>query len=214
MQKLAMLLVFFLVAVTVNAQEIQEREEIQTLFSNRKSLGFYGAYSLAYTRMDHEDGLITGGRAGMIFNHSTAVGLAGYGFFNNLGVYQWPAESMVNYSITGGYGGIFIEPIVGGLKPVHLSFPVLLGMGGAGLLRTYRPGYQEPWEEPWDFTLPEGDFFLVIEPAVELEFNLARVFRTAAYASYRFTSPVELLGKAPDVLRGFNFGLTFKLGKF
>jgi hypothetical protein len=54
----------------------------------------------------------------------------------------------------------------------------------------------------------------VIEPAIELEFNLTRFFRTAVFASYRHTSSTDLFETDPEVLRGFNFGMTFKFGKF
>ena len=78
-------------------------------------------------------------------------------------------ETEVRKSIAGGYGGIFIEPILGGLKPVHVAFPVLFGVGGAGLVRHYASGF---WNHPrYDST--KGDFFFIVEPAVELEFNLA-----------------------------------------
>jgi len=46
-----------------------------------------------------------------------------------------------------------------------------------------------------------------------LEFNLTRWFRAAAFASYRFTSDIEIYQTKADVLDGFNFGMTFKFGK-
>jgi hypothetical protein len=53
-------------------------------------------------------------------------------------------------------------------------------------------------------------FFFIVEPAVELEFNLARFFRTAATLSYRYTSDIDLLGMDENVLNGLHLGLTFK----
>ncbi|WP_372949619.1 hypothetical protein [Mariniphaga sp.] len=192
------------------AQDDEKSNEIRTLSGN-KSLGFYGAATIGYSQMEAKDALVIGGRAGLIFNHSTALGLAGYGFFNNLDGYNLPVGGEGWYSLAGGYGGIFIEPILGATKPVHVSFPVLVGMGGVGLVRNVGPG---TWEDPWDIEIPENDFFFVLEPAVDLEFNLTSFFRMAATLSYRFTSNVELIGKTPDVLQGWNFGLTFKFGKF
>ena len=112
--------------------------------------------------------------------------------------------------MAGGYGGIFIEPIVAGRKPMHFSFPVLFGIGGAALIENYG------WNN-WDshpFSELDHDVFLIVEPAVELEFNITRFFRTAASVSYRYTSNINLFETDEDVLRGFNFGLTFKFGKF
>ncbi|RIH64640.1 hypothetical protein D1164_13440 [Mariniphaga sediminis] len=211
MKRTAMLILAILLAMQNFAQVDIKNNEIQTLFSTFKSCGFYGAYSIGYSQMEGKDALVTGGRMGLIFNHFTAVGVAGYGFFNNLDGYHPFVEDPVWYSLAGGYGGIFIEPIINGLKPVHLSFPILFGAGGTGLVRNYGPGQ---WQDPFDIHFPENAFFFVAEPAVELEFNLTNFFRTAVTLSYRFTSDVELTGKSKDVLQGLFLGLTFKLGKF
>ncbi|MFW6371492.1 MAG: hypothetical protein ACOC10_09855 [Bacteroidota bacterium] len=209
MKKLLLLFFTAVTVLSVKGQEVKQ-QEIQTLFSNQKSLGFYGSFSLGYSRIDGKDALVSGGRLGMIFNHSTAVGLAGYGFMNNLENYQWSDNNVLQYSLGGGYGGIFIEPIIGGLNPVHIAFPVMFGLGGIARLRNYGQGY---WEYPY-FDTPESDLFFIIEPAVELEANLARFFRTAVTISYRLTTDVELFDVTPDVLRGLHFGLVFKFGKF
>ncbi len=185
-------------------------QEIKTLFSNQKSIGFYGSLSLGYSQIHGKDALTSGVRAAMIFNHSTAIGLAGYGFANDMESYKWEDENALRYSLAGGYGGIFIEPIVGGMNPVHVSFPVLFGIGGVAQVSHYGTDY---WEYPYNDTY-ENDMFFIVEPAIELEVNLARFFRTAATFSYRFTTDVELPDVAPNVLRGPQFGLTFKFGKF
>jgi hypothetical protein len=57
-----------------------------------------------------------------------------------------------------------------------LLFRLLFGLGGIAQVRNYGPGY---WEFPY-YDTPESDLFFIVEPAVELEFNLARFFRTAA----------------------------------
>ncbi len=209
MKKYFLLLIMSWAVLFTNAQE-EKRNEIQTLFSGQSSLGFYGSFSLGYSQINEKDALVSGARGGLIFNHSTAIGLAGYGFVNNMESHMYQNENRMRYSLAGGYGGIFIEPIIGGLKPVHVAFPVLFGMGGIAQVRNYGPGY---WEFPY-FDTPESDLFFIIEPAVELEFNLARFFRTAVALSYRFTSDIELFEVSEDVLQGFTFGLTFKFGKF
>lgn len=204
------LLLIMVWSVSGGYAQNEQEGEIQTLFSGQRSLGFYGALSLGYSRINNQDALVSGGRLAMIFNHSTAVGLAGYGFVNNLDEYRWYNEDVLSYSLAGGYGGIFIEPIIGGLKPVHVAFPVVFGLGGIGQVRNHWSG---PWDAPY-YDMPETDLFFIVEPGVELEFNLARFFRAAAAMSYRYTSNIELVGVDPEVLNGLMFGLTFKFGKF
>ncbi|MFW6370495.1 MAG: hypothetical protein ACOC10_04740 [Bacteroidota bacterium] len=209
MKKLFVMLAMVCTVLPAVGQD-DKQQEIKTLFSNQKSLGFYGALSLGYSQINGKDALVSGGRAGVIFNHSTAIGLAGYGFVNDMEGYRWENEDVLRYSLAGGYGGIFIEPIIGGLNPVHIALPVLFGIGGVAQMSNYGPEY---WEYLYYDTY-ENDMFFILEPAIELEVNLARFFRTAATFSYRFTTDVELPEIAPDVLHGPQFGLTFKFGKF
>ena len=210
MKHLSLLFILAWGITMVQAQDRYQNDQIQTIFSKEKGNGAYGAFSVGYTQIDGKDAVITGGRGAFIFGRSLAVGLGGYGFANNLEFNTYYENHPVDYSLAGGYGGIFIEPIVAGSLPVHLSFPVLFGVGGAVLIENYGWDY---WEG-YPFNELDNDLFFVVEPAVELEFNMTRWFRTAASVSYRYTSKVDLFGTDEDVFRGLNFGLTFKFGKF
>lgn len=215
MKTITLLLALVLATATTFAQDDYYNDEIQTIFSKRKSNGGYGAFTMGYSQIDGRDALITGARGAFIFDHSFAIGIGGYGFVNNLDYNSYHHQNPENeFMLAGGYGGIFIEPIIAGTKPVHLSFPILIGMGGVALVDDYGWGWDwdvDPYHSTYEY---DHDLFFVVEPAVELEFNLARFFRTAVYASYRFTSDITLLETNEDALRGFNFGVTFKFGKF
>jgi hypothetical protein len=210
MKKLVIFLSLILAVTFTYAQDEYQNDEIQTIFSKRKSNGAYGAFSVGYSEIGGRDALVSGGRGAFIFDHSLAIGLGGYGFVNNLD-YHSSGNNEFEYSLAGGYGGIFIEPIIAGRSPVHLSFPILIGMGGVSLFENYGWDY---WDQHHPTSSFGTDVFFVVEPAVELEFNLARFFRVAATASYRHTSKIELLDTSADALRGFNFGMVFKFGKF
>jgi hypothetical protein len=208
-------MVLLLVATMVFAQDDYYNNEIETIFSKRKGNGGYGAFSMAYSNIDGRDALVSGARGGFIFNQTLAIGIGGYGFVNNLDYSSYKNPNPEDrFMLAGGYGGFYIEPIVAGNKPVHVSFPIFLGMGGVALVENYGWGWDwdiDPYHWGYEY---DHDLFFVIEPTAELEFNMARFFRLAAYASYRFTSKIELYETDKDVLNGFNFGLTFKFGKF
>ncbi|HYQ58302.1 MAG TPA: hypothetical protein VEP89_13255 [Draconibacterium sp.] len=212
MRTLTILAVLLMAAGFASAQDDYYNDEVQTIFSNHKSNGGYGAFTLGYTQIDGRDAMVAGARGAFIFNHSFALGIAGYGFVNDLDIndYQYTIDNRL--FLAGGYGGLFFEPIVGGTKPVHVSFPILVGMGGISLIEQGR--YDWNWDHYHDYHEYDTDLFFVFEPGVELEFNLARFFRMATYASYRLTSDIELYDTNRDVLRGFNVGMTFKFGKF
>ncbi len=215
MKQLTLILALILSVNWAKAQDEYYNDEVQTIFSKRKSNGGYGAFSMGYSQIGGRDALISGARGAFIFDHSFAIGIGGYGFVNNL---DYQSYNNINpddkFMLAGGYGGLFVEPILGGTKPVHLSFPILIGMGGIALVDNYDWGWDwdvDPYHSGYEY---DHDLFFVIEPSVELEFNLARFFRTALYASYRFTSEIDLYETDKDVLNGFNFGATFKFGKF
>lgn len=210
MKKTMFILAIVFAVMAANAQDDYQDNEIRTVFSKHKSNGGYGALSMGYSQIDGHDAFVAGGRGAFIFDHSLAIGLGGYGFVNNLDVHSYRHPNY-KLSLTGGYGGIFVEPIVAGRMPVHLSFPVLFGMGGISQVDLYNWDYWGPSDPIRNY---DYDVYFVIEPAVELEFNLARIFRTSAYVSYRFTSNIEMYETDKDVLNGFNMGLTFKFGKF
>ncbi len=212
MKKTVILLAFLLAITGANAQDLYQSDEIQTIFSKNRSNGGYGALTLGYSQINGHDAFVSGARGAFIFDQVFAIGLGGYGFVNNLNYnYYHGGNTRNELSLAGGYGGLFLEPIVAGRSPVHVSFPILIGMGGVSLVDLYNWDYWGP-DYPWfDF---DYDVYFVFEPAIELEFNVARFFRTALYASYRYTSKIEMYKTDEDVLRGFNFGATFKFGKF
>lgn len=222
MKKTTLLFISILAFTVIKAQDSYQNDQIRTVFSGNKSNGGYGAFTMSYSNIGGYDALVTGGRGAFIFDHVLAIGLGGYGFVNNLDYnYHNPGSSSTNrnLSLAGGYGGLLIEPIVGGKSPVHVAFPILIGGGGVTLVDVYGWDY---WGNPYPGNEYAYDAFFVIEPAVELEFNLARFFRLAAAVSYRYTSDINLYRAdlvdskqtSEDALRGFNFGLTFKFGKF
>lgn len=210
MKQLLVLLSFLMIVSFAKAQNTEyENDEIQTIFSKRRSNGGYGAFTISYSQIGGQNSIVTGGRGGFIFDHSFAIGLGGYGFVNNIDYDDM--DDFRNQNLAGGYGGLLLEPIIAGRSPFHVAFPILIGMGG--ITHSDNRGWYGGWGSSNSWSYGE-DMFFVIEPAIDLEFNMTRFFRMAATASYRFTSKIDLFNTDEYVLNGFNFGLTFKFGKF
>ena len=213
MKKLGILLAVVMLVQIAKAQD-NYNNQVQTLFSGHRSNGWYGAFTMGYSQIDGRDALISGARGAFVFDQKLAIGLGGYGFVNNLDYHSYFQDNPdQQFMLAGGYGGLIVEPIVGGRKAVHLSFPVLFGLGGVALVDNHGYGWDWNFDPYYSNTEYDNDVFFVIEPSAELEFNLTRWFRAAAYASYRFTSNIELYQTDSKVLDGFSFGMTFKFGK-
>ena len=193
--------------------------EIKTLLGGEHSYGGYGAFSIRYNEIDNKEGLSLGGRFGWIIDHNVTLGLGGRGFFTESARYDIPNQLGEEYNLGGGYGGFFIEPIIGARFPVHIAVPIFVGAGGIAFTRKY---YDE-WDNNSnmdDTNLVDGDAYFFVEPGVELEVNLIRFIRISLGAYYRYTTDIRLeddFGTSlvdGDILRGLTYGLTIKFGKF
>lgn len=187
----------------------QRTSEIKTLTGSGRSVGFYFGFHSDYSQVAGYDAFGAGGTFAIIANHGLAIGLAGKGFFTE--PFEKTAGSETSYSYTGGYGGFLIEPIVFPKSPVHVSFPILLGAGG--IARSMLTNYNYPYEYT-DVLIEDAEAYLVAEPGVELEFNVARWIRFSLGGSYRFTTVVEHSDFESNPLDGFTGGFSLKLGKF
>lgn len=183
--------------------------DIKTLFgSNDFRYGGYGAFGAGYSLIDNKDAILMTGRGAWLMSRNLGFGIAGTGFIND---YHYDSQLGEDVNLTGGYGGLLFEPILLPISPVHLSFPIIAGAGGIAYTRSNRVN------DPWDYRqawVEDTEFFLFVEPGVELEFNLLKFFRLAFGVSYRLTSDINLIDTAPDVLNGISSGVTFKFGKF
>jgi hypothetical protein len=198
---------------TTQAQKDTEPQEYQTLFGNDISHGGYGGLSMGYTKIGENNAFYGGFKGAWIVGHGIGIGIAGNGIVTELATDLIPNQEY-NY-ISAGYGGLLIEPILFGLKPVHLSMPIIIGTGAVVFdYGNYdQMGYNEvAWRQ-----------FFVVEPALEVEMNVTRFFRLAVGGSYRFTSDTDMQVTVSNTsynvleandLNNFNVYVSFKFGKF
>lgn len=210
--KTKLLSIFLVLSIAAMAQN---NDEFKTIFGG-KSIGGYGAIGGGYSPINQDNAMVFNARGGVVLGHAFAVGIGGSGFFSE---YQYSQVLQKKTSLSGGYGGVFFELIVLGRSPVHLSFPVLAGLGGAA----YTTWDNEGADFERENSGVDASSFGVIEPGVELEFNITNFFRLAAYFNYRFASNVDItkfvdgqvVQLVPvDALNCYSAGVIFKFGKF
>jgi hypothetical protein len=195
--------------VSKNQSDHSSNNEIRTLMGrNQHSNGGYGSFGAGYTMINNKDAVTLSGRGAWIIGHYLAFGFAGTGFINSFSPSPQPDRVM---NLTGGYGGFLLEPILLPKLPVHLSFPIIAGIGGIAQTSSYQPENSWEYSDTW---VEETKTYLIAEPGIELELNVLKFFRMAFGLSYRFTSDVNWNYSSPDVLEGWNAGMTFKFGKF
>jgi hypothetical protein len=188
--------------------EYYKHNEMQTLLGHNREGGVYCAFTTGYSQIDNKNALQFGGRFGWLASHSVGIGLGATGFMNE---YHYEPLLNRNVSLVGGYGGLYIEPILFPRWPVHLSFPVLFGAGGVSYVS------RESIEN--NNFIEDSEAFLLIEPAAEIELNLTRFFRMSIGASYRLPTPfaVGLTGTRKPTsgsIEGISYTVSLKFGKF
>lgn len=221
---IALLLAIFSVAL-IHAQ--QNDEEMKLLFNKKDKPGHekianggYGSFSVGWTQINKKGTAFFGARAAWIANHHFALGLGGSAFLSDFNGNQ--SNNPKDYFLAGGYGGLLFEPIVAPMSPVHVSFPIILGVGGVAANPV------NGWDNyNYNYYYYDTDVYFVFEPGVDLEFNIVKFFRVALGASYRFTNGVNLQYKYLDefgseqvinidknALDSFTFDISFKFGWF
>jgi hypothetical protein len=213
MKKLLLLIAAFgLFSGLVSAQdpefEYYKSQEIRTLFGKDRTGGVYGSFTAGYSTIDNKNALLFGGRFSWIANHSFGIGIGAMGFVNE---YHYDANIDKDVFLAGGYGGLYLEPIIFPRSPIHLSFPILFGAGGVSYVSD-NYNYDSNFVE-------DSEAFLIIEPSAELELNLTKFCRLAFGVSYRLPSSFDVgLSGSPIAtaksLKGISYGVTFKFGKF
>ena len=212
MKKVLVFTVFLAFLGSAYAQDedmkYRDRDEFKTIFGG-KTIGGYGGIGAGYTLIEDRPGVTFDARGGVVMGHHLALGVGGSGFVNTS---EYVQADNANISLAGGYGGIFAELILFPRSQVHLSFPVLAGIGGIAATSLVEDTYYSDYQS----YIEQTSVFMIVEPAVELEFNFTRFFRMAGYFSYRYTTDVEIdeLYASPDALINYSAGLRIKFGKF
>ena len=190
------------------------RREVKTLMTGS---GGYGAIDFGYTQVNNLNSLQMGARAAWIVGHGFGLGIAGTGFTSD-----FTPVGEDYYAISGGYGGLLMEPIIVGWFPVNIAFPVVIGGGGLASYATNA----DPWNyDNVDPTFGEYSSFFIAEVGVELQFNLVRFFRFTMFGTYRWTTDLEMKPMyglqqssdypvGPRALEGWSAGIRFKFGSF
>lgn len=203
--------------------EMENNQEMQTLFNRGVSYGGYGAPELKLTNFNQNPGLMVGGHGGFIMNHKVIIGGGGYGLVTNS---RFNDDTL---NLGTGYGGFRMEYICCSHKLVHFTIPVLVGAGGVGVMEKNKDqstlgnfnwdsnddeDYEDDWDDWHNWDVVESSAYFVVEPGVNVELNIVKYFRIAMGGSYRYVAGTDLdLIKDSD-LSDFSFNLSLKFGVF
>jgi len=205
-------MVLFACIATTFAQR-KGSSDIQTIFGNKNiKRGGFGALSMSFQPNLFDRGaFFTGFRGGTIINHWFSFGMGGYSLTSTVKRdIGWSTSNPRTLSLYMTYGGLYFEPTIFPKFPVHVSFPILIGGGGAIYIdESYL------WNGTgFSYKREDSDMFVVAEPGVNLEINFIRNIRFAIGAQYRFAGDLVLSETDANAFNGISYNFTMKIGKF
>lgn len=205
MKKLILLLLFFILVASLWAEEDLE----ETKAEKPKTSGGFGGPVLKVTRINDVFGLMVGGRGGWIYKHTYAIGGGLYGLLRDIEVAVPGSERERDFEFA--YSGLELEYIVAPSKDVHLSAQTLIGFGGL-TDRNQRFYDRYYYDEYGRFGGPDDTFF-IIEPQLNIVWNMKTYLQIYFGASYRYIRGVEIGGLDNSDLNGLSVVVTFRFGR-
>ena len=191
-------------------------QENQTIFTNSglKTSGGYAAITNKFTTINGSYANMPGVYGGWFINRKWMIGLGLEGTTNYIPVPSLVSNSPAN-KMTYQYGqaGLMTEYVIASTRKVHVNLNLLTG---AGFTLQYDRHEFEDWDfDDWDDDNEEKpNFFFVMEPGVQIEFNLFKWMRFSPGVSYRRAFGASGDGLSDADLSNISYNLTLKFGKF
>jgi hypothetical protein len=190
---------------------LDDKEHEVLMHSNAK-LGGYGGPEMRVTSFLANPVTLVGAQASWVVNHRFLIGAAAYGMATRV---DSPEAMRVdgNPSRLGlAYGGLRLGVVANPYDLLHLSLAILAGPGGLNSISSI-PTRAE-FEVGYERRLGHAEMFLVVEPEVAVEANVATFMRVALGASYRYVTAVEHPGLSSGNLSSPALSLALKFGVF
>lgn len=171
-----------------------------------KTSGGFGGPVLKATRINDVFGLMIGGRGGWFYKHRYAVGGGLYGLLRDIS----PPDSERNRDFEFAYSGLELEYIIAPSQDVHFSVQTLIGFGGLTDRNQLFDRYY--YDEYSRFGGPDDSFF-IIEPQLNIVWNMKTYLQIYFGGSYRYIRGVEIEGLNNSDLNGYSVVVTFRFGR-
>lgn len=172
----------------------------RTFISDQTEVGGYVAATARYIEVKEESGVLVGGRIAIVVNHVFSAGVGAYG-----SVAEPTPEDLTGLEdLEIAYGGLFLEYTFKPHAVFHISVPVLVGAGQT----RFAGDYVDPESEE------DSDTFFVVEPELNLEFNITRNWRLDLGVGYRHVNGTDFAEITDEDQSGVNWAFTMKIGAF
>lgn len=202
---------FLLFAASATAEE--QKEEVLFDFENSEQGGF-GAPVMKFSAIDNYFALISGGRGAWVIDHNFVIG-AGYYDILYTDLRAENADDIISRRprLQLNLIGLELEYIFSPHKAVHFTAMTFFGAGRVSFSSDFAGNRDDNYNPDYG-----DDWFIAVEPSVNIELNIAEWMRLSLGAAYRFAVDAEYnaMGSSFDdaALSGPVGSITFKFGSF
>ncbi|WP_420603076.1 hypothetical protein [Flagellimonas sp.] len=197
-----LLLPILLLFTCISAAQTEE-DDNYIEFNDRRNVvhGVYLGLTTSLGEIDGNSTYLGSLKVAYVANRKFEVGFAGVFLYS-----EKDNPQAINEDLIGAYGGLHLEPILFSKSWVNLSFPMLIGAGGVGYLT------EDRFDE--DFYEEDADAVFVVEPGMNMLFNVSRYLQLEVGMRYRFSSNIDLSRDGLRNINGFSAGVGIKVGVF
>ncbi|MDD7885723.1 hypothetical protein [Flavivirga sp. 57AJ16] len=186
---------------TLYAQESQDYIE----FNDRRNTvhGVYLGLGFHYGTINKAETYSSSFKVAYVANQQFEIGLIAVGLYSDM---NRPGLDGIIRDLGAFYGGLHLEPIFFSKSKFNLSFPLLIGAGAVALIDDVKDPIidDDDWEP-----------IFVLEPGVNVLYNINRYVQIEAGVKYRLSSRVNF--KYEDYkprINGISGGIGIKIGVF
>jgi hypothetical protein len=219
-------------SATTETTKKSSDDKMKTLLSlpKFKHLGIYIAPEYQLGTVAGQFTSLGGASVMLVINKKLSLGVGGYMTNRNFTPTDLSAAKLYNFNAQ--YGGLKLEYTPNPNAPIHVSFPLMVGMGNANIDTVGKNQDRYGWgggkgkdRDNMGRNSQGGNRrngFFLIQPGINIEANLVRFVKLYVGASYRITGGTSetvsttnpVLTPTASQLGGFSLSAGLKIGIF
>lgn len=197
---------------TLNILNAQDTTHMLLKFSRPRYIGLYLAPEIQTGQLNNSFTAIGGGTAMLLLNQKWGFGIAGYKILED----GFSPKDVAPLYLRAYYGGLKMEYTPDPTAAVHLTFPLMIGMGMAHTdsLKFDHHGRGFDHNNRNDFDFRDHNEAVIIQPGIQLEANMIRYLKIFAGANYRLAFNNSNATIPKNTFSGLSLNLGLKVGLF
>lgn len=197
---------------TLNILNAQDTTHMLLKFSRPRYIGLYVAPEIQTGQLNNSFTAIGGGTAMLLLNQKWGFGIAGYKILED----GFSPKDVAPLYLRAYYGGLKMEYTPDPTAAVHLTFPLMIGMGMAHTdsLKFDHHGRGFDHNNRNDFDFRDHNEAVIIQPGLQLEANMIRYLKIFAGANYRLAFNNSNATIPKNTFSGLSLNLGLKVGLF